>query len=128
MEVSDVRLRFNWVTDGHDFILHLGNMKKAIMVAKYISNSNPLEWLSSQKHYYSVSPRSYFPFTNGQMDKRFKNNIEAMVYAEEIFCEWAKSFIDMVAIREPYQEPDVLKVPNVIFENPTEFGKAEFNS
>jgi hypothetical protein len=72
-----------WVQDGSDYILHLGTMKKAMVVAYYPS---------FRKHY-SISPRSYFPLTDAQMEKRFEHAYEATECAIEIIKEWLNSIV-----------------------------------
>lgn len=72
-----------WIQDGSDYILHLGTMKKAMVVAYYPS---------FRKHY-SISPRSYFPLTDEQMEKRFMYAHEATEYAVSLIKDWLNSIV-----------------------------------
>ncbi len=75
-KVSDI-----WMQDGYDYILHLGTMRKAVVVAHYANSFKP----------YAISPRSYFPFTDEQRSKLFDNANDATEYAIEILKEWFNS-------------------------------------
>lgn len=71
-----------WREDLYDFILDLGTMKKAVVVANYLGLGGS---------YYSISPRSYFPFSDENYDKRFKNPEHCKEYAISILKDWFKS-------------------------------------
>jgi hypothetical protein len=78
-----------WTPDGHDYILHLGTMRKAVVVARYVPSLGQV-W-NGKNSWYAISPRSYFPFTDEQQEKRFETAIEAISYAEVIILEWLNS-------------------------------------
>lgn len=78
-----------WVRDGHDYILHLGTMQKAVVVSRYVPSMGQLH--SGDDSWYAISPRSYFPFTDEQQEKKIPTPIEAIAYAEKIILEWLNS-------------------------------------
>jgi len=78
-----------WTPDGHDYILHLGTMRKAVVVARYVPSVGQV-W-NGKNSWYAISPRSYFPFADEQQEKRFETAIEAISYAEGIILEWLNS-------------------------------------
>lgn len=78
-----------WIPDGHDYILHLGTMRKAVVVARYVPSLGQV-W-NGKNNWYAISPRSYFPFTDEQQEKRFETAIEAIGFAETIILEWLNS-------------------------------------
>lgn len=78
-----------WITDGHDYILHLGTMRKAVVVCRYVPSIGEV-W-SGNGSWYAISPRSYFPFTDAQQEKKFHTPIEAIKFAETIVLEWLNS-------------------------------------
>lgn len=78
-----------WTPDGHDYILHLGTMRKAVVVARYVPSGKQV-W-TGDGSWYAISPRSYFPFTDAQQEKRFDTAIEAINHAEQIILEWLNS-------------------------------------
>lgn len=80
-----------WVKDGYDFILHLGTMKKAIVVAYYRDGVSLSPSNNGIKYYYAVSPRSYFPFKDEDYNKRFSDSNECKKYAISKVREWLKS-------------------------------------
>jgi hypothetical protein len=75
-----------WRSDGMDFIADLGEMKKAIVVAFY----TPI----GRKNYYSISPRSYFPFTDSQHYMKFDDYKECCEYSESIIKDWVQSLFN----------------------------------
>jgi hypothetical protein len=99
-----------WVQDGKDFILDLGTIKKAAIVALYGT------WDSDSNMFYAISPRSFFPFTNEQQDVRFEvkseddkksASIKATKLAEKIIVEWLNSI--MLDFNNPKAPPLPLK-------------------
>lgn len=78
-------LKSFWRTDGMDKVADLGEMKKAVVVAFYtpIGGSN----------YYSISPRSYFPFNDAQLHKKYDDYYECCMYAESIIVDWVQSLL-----------------------------------
>ncbi len=78
-----------WIPDGHDYILHLGTMRKAVVVSRCVKHMSAI--YSGDGSWYSISGRSYFPFTDAQMDKKFNTAIEAIGFAETIILEWLNS-------------------------------------
>lgn len=81
-----------WYDYGHDKIIDLGNMKKAIVVALY---GDGLKHGYKQSQYYAISPRSYFPFTDDQMSIKFDTPQPCMDYSIEIVKEWLQSVMNM---------------------------------
>lgn len=86
---KDNQVPDRWIRDGHDYILHLGTMRKAVVVARYIPQGQNI--FDTKNSWYAISPRSYFPFTDAQQEKRFKTGLEAIGYAEGIILEWLNS-------------------------------------
>ncbi|MBK7362903.1 MAG: hypothetical protein IPJ01_11445 [Micavibrio sp.] len=78
-------LKSFWRTDGMDKVADLGEMKKAVVVAYY----TPI----GSGNYYSISPRSYFPFNYEQGDKKFDNYYDCCLYAESIIIGWVSSLL-----------------------------------
>lgn len=78
-----------WIPSGEDYILHLGTMKKAVVVAKYVPSVGQI-W-NGKNSWHAISPRSYFPFTDAQQEKRFETAIEAIGFAETIILDWLNS-------------------------------------
>ena len=68
-----------------DKLADLGEMKKAIVVSLY----TPL----CDDNYYSISPRSYFPFTDAQHHRKFDDYYDCCMYAESIILDWVKSLL-----------------------------------
>ena len=81
----------SWIPDGEDYILHLGMMKHAVIVARYVPSFG--EVFNGKDSWYSISPRSVFPFGEGQEDKRFDNAVDAMAFAEKIILKWLNSIM-----------------------------------
>ncbi len=75
----------HWEEYGRDYILHLGSMRKAIVVAAY-GNSG-----YSQVDYYSISPRSFFPFSDEDREVRFTDAEECKKYSILKVREWFES-------------------------------------
>lgn len=88
---AEVVIPERWIQDGHDYILHLGVMKKAVVIAKYVPSLRELR--SGEGSWYSISPRSIFPFGEAQTEVRFKTAIEAVQYAERIVLNWLNSIM-----------------------------------
>jgi hypothetical protein len=80
-----------WIQDGQDYILHLGVMQKAVVVARYVPSLH--EVVSGKSSWYSISPRSIFPFGDGQQEKRFDNAADAVAFAEKIILNWLNSIM-----------------------------------
>ena len=72
-----------WRTDGMDKVADLGEMKQAVVVAFYTPRGGI--------NYYSISPRSYFPFTDTQLHKKYDDYYDCCIYAESIILDWVKS-------------------------------------
>ena len=84
----DKELKPFWRSDGMDWIADLTQMKRAVLVAFYLPKV-PIKNTS----YYSISPRSYFPFTNEQHDKKFDEYYDCCIYAESIIRDWINSLL-----------------------------------
>lgn len=87
-----------WEKDGHDYILHLGTMRKAIVVAAYFDNKKSSFFqacLSNRIDYYSISPRSYFPFKDVDFERKFNNPDECKEYAISCVKDWLKSVFNI---------------------------------
>lgn len=76
-----------WLKDGHDFILHLGTMRKAVV----ISGCSERSVFAASPDFYTISLRSYFPFYNDDYNKRFSTADEAKNYAIGKIREWLQS-------------------------------------
>ena len=84
----------HWHQDGNDFILHLGTMRKAIVVAAYSDAKKDgliSACLNNKIRYYSISPRSYFPFDNKDYERKFDNSGECKQYAMMCVKNWLES-------------------------------------
>lgn len=79
--IINSKISSKWYEDGCDFIIDIGNMKKAIVVAYYVGG------------YYSISPRSYFPFSKFDYEQAFKNPVDCIKYSEIKFLEWVNSCV-----------------------------------
>lgn len=85
-----------WIPEGHDYVLHLGTMKRAVVVARY--SGSWTDAVMGKGSHYGISPRSFFPFAEKQMDKKFNTAQEAVAYAERIVLKWLNSImVDMNA-------------------------------
>jgi len=80
-----------WEKQGHDHILHIGTMRKAIVVSGYCNGIGGV--LTSSVSYYSISPRSYFPFSDSDYNKRFENPEECKDYAVSKIRDWVQSIL-----------------------------------
>ena len=78
-----------WIPDGQDYILHLGIMRKAVVVARYVPSLH--EVFSGRNSWYAISPRSIFPFGDDQQERRFDNAFDAVAFAEKIILKWLNS-------------------------------------
>jgi hypothetical protein len=84
-ELQNNVLKPFWRTDGMDKIADLGEMKQAIVVAFYTPRKDD--------NYYSISPRSYFPFNDTQLHKKYDDYYECCMYAESIIVDWVQSLL-----------------------------------
>jgi hypothetical protein len=84
--ISNTELKHFWRSNGMDWIADLPEMEKAIVVTYYTPN-----FPSHDGHYYSISPRSFFPFTDNDNKTRFDNYYDCCVYAESIILNWIKA-------------------------------------
>jgi hypothetical protein len=84
-ELQNKVLKSFWRTDGMDKVADLGEMKKAIVVAFYTPRGG--------ENYYSVSPRSYFPFNDAQLHRKFDDYYECCMFAESIIIGWVSSLL-----------------------------------
>jgi len=84
-DIQNRALKPFWRSDGMDWIADLNEMKKAVVVAFYTP--------SMDDNYYSISPRSYFPFTDAQYRRKYDNYYDCCVYAESIILDWVKSLL-----------------------------------
>lgn len=84
--ISNRELKHFWRSHGMDWIADLPEMEKAIVVTYYTPN-----FPSHDGHYYAISPRSFFPFTDTDNNKRFDNYYDCCVYAESIIINWIKA-------------------------------------
>lgn len=83
-----------WEQDGNDFILHLGTMRKAIVVAAYSdAKKDGLigACLTNKIRYYSISPRSYFPFDSKDYERKFDNSEDCKKHAITCVKNWLES-------------------------------------
>lgn len=78
-----------YIKSGEDYILHLGTMKNAVIIAQYVPFASAI--FSGNGSWYAISPRSYFPFTEEQIEKRFDTAPQAIAFAEKIILEWLNS-------------------------------------
>lgn len=85
-----------WVQDGHDFVLHLGTMRKAVVV----SGCSTRSVFASSPDFYAISLRSYFPFYDDDYNKRFSTADEAKNHAVSRIREWLQS---VFVITEPVE-------------------------
>lgn len=84
-ELQNNVLKPFWRTDGMDKIADLGEMKQAIVVAFYTPRKGD--------NYYSISPRSYFPFNDSQLHEKYDDYYECCMYAESIIIDWVQSLL-----------------------------------
>lgn len=84
--ISNKELKHFWRSEGMDWIADLPEMKKAIVVTYYTPN-----FPSHSENYYAISPRSFFPFTDNDINTRFDNYYDCCVHAESIILNWIKA-------------------------------------
>lgn len=84
--MQDKALKTFWRTDGMDKIADLGEMKKAIVVAFYTPKH-------TIENHYAISPRSYFPFNDSQLNRKFDDYYECCMFAESIIIDWVQSLL-----------------------------------
>lgn len=85
-----------WIKDGHDYILHLGTMRKAVV----ISGCSERSVFAASPDFYSISLRSYFPFSDEDYNKRFSTANEAKNHAVNRIREWVQSIL---VVTEPVE-------------------------
>ena len=71
-----------WKQDGNDFICDLPELPKAIVITLHHRGG------------YSISERSWFPFTDGVYSIRYANAIDAITDAEIVVLTFIKSFLN----------------------------------
>lgn len=81
-----------WIKDGHDYILHLGSLKKAIIIAYYFDNKK----LNNGVGYYSISTRSFFPFKDADFELKYEIPELCKEYACCKVKEWLESVYFML--------------------------------
>ncbi len=77
-----------WRKVATDYHCDLRELKNAIIIAYYYPDKNSVD------SYYSISPRSFFPFKNKYYDQRFTNAAEPMALAEKIIRSWVESLFE----------------------------------
>jgi hypothetical protein len=77
MKIDNRKLADFWERNGGDYHASIGQMYRAITLAKY-----PDGW--------GISERSYFPF-KGHYEKRFDNVYDASVYSIGVIKDWVQS-------------------------------------
>jgi hypothetical protein len=79
-----------WEQDGADYRCHLKSMRNAIVVAFYVPFFH-----DANNGYYAISPRSYFPFNEECLNKRFVYAHEAITYSEAIVKKWLAEMLNL---------------------------------
>lgn len=74
-----------WRKIDSDFHCDLKEMKNAAIVAYYFGKK------VGEDDYFSISPRSFFPFKKQYYDLRFNDATDAMKLAERLIKEWVAS-------------------------------------
>ncbi len=77
-----------WLKKDSDYHCSLKEMKDAIIVAYYLGKG-------LSKNYYSISPRSYFPFKNEIYELKFDKAEEAIKLGEKIVVAWVQSLFEI---------------------------------
>jgi len=98
-QLSRVKLKKFWKSDGLDFRADLGIMKNAIVVRCC------KEKLWDKESFYSISIASHFPFTEEHYNKRFDSYIEACETAEDYIMDWMRSILVTVPENEKITLP-----------------------
>lgn len=70
-------LIYDWEQDGNDLFLHLGLMRKAIVITRMIHDNKS-----------KISHRSFFAFPSSFYDEKFNTIEEAKKRATDYFLEW----------------------------------------
>jgi hypothetical protein len=73
---------YGWYSNGNDYFLNLGKMKKAIVIQSIIG-----------KTYYTIAIRSYFPFPQELHDKKFNSYTDAIEVASKYIADWLEESI-----------------------------------
>lgn len=98
-QLSRVKLKKFWKSDGLDFKADLGIMKNAIVVRCC------KEKLCDKESFYSISLASHFPFTDEHYNKKFDSYIDACETAENYIMDWMRSILVSVPENEPITLP-----------------------
>lgn len=98
-QLSRIKLKKFWKSDGLDFKADLGIMKNAIVVRCC------KEKLCDKEAFYRISLASHFPFTEEHYNKRFGSYIDACETAENYIMDWMRSILVSVPENEPITLP-----------------------
>jgi hypothetical protein len=84
--ISNEKPKFGWYKDGHDVILNLGRMRKALVVRKTLTGT------------YMLSEGSYFPLPKRLYDERFNDRDLAMREGTAVILAWLSDMYNFLEI------------------------------
>ena len=91
-----------WRKDGGDYICDLPELPKAMVVAYYYDRG-------SRSAYYSISPRSWFPFKDADYEQRHDSALPAIRHSEKVVLSFVSAFLKGINSSDIKQLGDEIK-------------------